>query len=111
MIPNVLILQILRLNCSPLLLVYPLNHRRHDNTNRKHNQDKNFLGRLSDEQIKRLEMSFRYKAKTYQISDIFKDDFQLVDDYNSLINALNVSDLKDYYAVIVQELSKRKQNC
>ena len=70
-----------------------------------------FLGRLSDEQIKRLEMSFRYKAKTYQRSDIFKDDFQLVDDYNSLINALNVSDLKDYYAVIVQELSKRKQNC
>lgn len=70
-----------------------------------------FLGRLSDEQIKWLEMSFRYKAKTYQISDIFKDDFQLVDDYNSLINALNVSDLKDYYAVIVQELSKRKQNC
>ena len=70
-----------------------------------------FLERLSDEQIKRLEMSLRYKAKTYQISDIFKDDFQLVDDYNSLINALNVSDLKDYYAVIVQELSKRKQNC
>lgn len=69
-----------------------------------------FLGRLSDEQIKRLEMSFRYKAKTYQISDIFKDDFQLVDDYNSLINALNISDLKDYYAVIVQELSKRKQS-
>ncbi|ARK07347.1 hypothetical protein FDH39_gp020 [Salmonella phage Si3] len=55
-------------------------------------------------------MSFRYKAKTYQISDIFKDDFQLVDDYNSLINALNISDLKDYYAVIVQELSKRKQS-
>lgn len=69
-----------------------------------------FLGRLSDEQIKRLEMSFRYKAKNYQISDIFKDDFQLVDDYNSLINALNISDLKDYYAVIVQELSKRKQS-
>ncbi|QHR75853.1 hypothetical protein tootiki_80 [Escherichia phage tootiki] len=67
-----------------------------------------FLGRLSDEQIKRLEMSFRFQSKTYQISDIFKDDFQLVDDYNSLINALNVSDLKDYYAVIVQELSKRK---
>lgn len=70
-----------------------------------------FLGRLSDEQIKRLEMSFRFQSKTYQISDIFKDDFQLVDDYNALINALNVSDLKDYYAVIVQELSKRKQNC
>lgn len=69
-----------------------------------------FLERLSDEQIKRLEMSFRYKVKTYQISDIFKDDFQLVDDYNSLINALNISDLKDYYAVIVQELSKRKQS-
>ena len=69
-----------------------------------------FLERLSDEQIKRLEMSFRYKANTYQISDIFKDDFQLVDDYNSLINALNISDLKDYYAVIVQELSKRKQS-
>ena len=65
-----------------------------------------FLGRLSDEQIKRLEMSFRFKAKTYQISDIFKDDFQLVDDY-----ALNISDLKDYHTVIVQELSKRKQNC
>ena len=70
-----------------------------------------FLGRLSDEQIKRLEMSFRFQSKTYQISDIFKDDFQLVDDYNALINALNASDLKDYYAVIVQELSKRKQNC
>lgn len=70
-----------------------------------------FLGRLSDEQIKRLEMSFRFQSRTYQISDIFKDDFQLVDDYNSLINALNISDLKDYYAVIVQELSKRKQNC
>lgn len=70
-----------------------------------------FLGRLSDEQIKRLEMSFRFQSRTYQISDIFKDDFQLVDDYNALINALNVSDLKDYYAVIVQELSKRKQNC
>lgn len=69
-----------------------------------------FLGRLSDEQLKRLEMSFRYKASTYQVSDIFKDDFQLVDDYNSLINALNISDLKDYYAVIVQELSKRKQS-
>lgn len=69
-----------------------------------------FLGRLSDEQIKRLEMSFRFRASTYQICDIFKEDFQLVDDYNSLINALNVSDLKDYYAVIVQELSKRKQN-
>lgn len=67
-----------------------------------------FLGRLSDEQIKRLEMSFRFQSRTYQISDIFKDDFQLVDDYNSLINALNISDLKDYYAVIVQELSKRK---
>lgn len=70
-----------------------------------------FLERLSDEQLKRLEMSFRFKARTYQISDIFKDNFQLVDDYNSLINALNISDLKDYYAVIVQELSKRKQNC
>ncbi|HBD6880809.1 TPA: hypothetical protein KKP72_000282 [Shigella sonnei] len=70
-----------------------------------------FLERLSDEQIKRLEMSFRFKSCTYQISDIFKDDFQLVDDYNSLINALNISDLKDYHAVIVQELSKRKQNC
>ncbi|UPW39541.1 tail tube protein [Escherichia phage vB_EcoM_ESCO49] len=69
-----------------------------------------FLERLSDEQIKRLEMSFRFKARTYQISDIFKDDFQLVDDYNSLINALNTSDLKDYYAVIAQEMSKRKQN-
>ncbi|HBN4425741.1 TPA: hypothetical protein L2O37_004046 [Escherichia coli O25b:H4-ST131] len=69
-----------------------------------------FLGRLSDEQIKRLEMSFRFQSKTYQISDIFKDDFQLVDDYNSLINALNISDLKDYYAVIVQEMSKRKQS-
>lgn len=69
-----------------------------------------FLGRLSDEQIKRLEMSFRFQSKTYQISDIFKDDFQLVDDYNSLINALNISDLKDYYAVIAQEMSKRKQN-
>ncbi|QHR64788.1 hypothetical protein humlepung_113 [Escherichia phage humlepung] len=69
-----------------------------------------FLERLSDEQIKRLEMSFRFQSKTYQISDIFKDDFQLVDDYNSLINALNVSDLKDYYAVIVQELSKRKNS-
>lgn len=68
-----------------------------------------FLERLSDEQIKRLEMSFRFQSKTYQISDIFKDDFQLVDDYNSLINALNISDLKDYYAVIVQEMSKRKQ--
>lgn len=69
-----------------------------------------FLWRLSDEQLKRLEMSFRYKAKTYQISDILKDDFQLVNDYNALINALNISDLKDYYAVIVQEMSKRKQN-
>ncbi|WQZ26515.1 hypothetical protein ZHEEYJVH_CDS0129 [Shigella phage Tf] len=69
-----------------------------------------FLERLSNEQLKRLEMSFRFQSKTYQISDIFKEDFQLVDDYNSLINALNVSDLKDYYAVIVQELSKRKQN-
>lgn len=69
-----------------------------------------FLERLSDEQLKRLEMSFRFKSKTYQISDIFKDDFQLVDDYNSLINALNVSDLKDYYSVIVQELSKRKNS-
>lgn len=69
-----------------------------------------FLERLSDEQIKRLEMSFRFQSKTYQISDIFKDDFQLVDDYNSLINALNISDLKDYYAIIVQEMSKRKQN-
>lgn len=68
-----------------------------------------FLGRLSDEQLKRLEMSFRFQSRTYQISDIFKDDFQLVDDYNSLINALNISDLKDYYAVIVQEMSKRKQ--
>ena len=71
---------------------------------------RSFLERLSDEQIKRLEMSFRFQSKTYQISDIFKDDFQLVDDYNALINALNISDLKDYYAVIVQELSKRKQN-
>lgn len=70
-----------------------------------------FLERLSDEQLKRLEMSFRFRARTYQISDIFKDNFQLVDDYNSLINALNISDLKDYHAVIVQELSKRKQNC
>lgn len=70
-----------------------------------------FLERLSDEQLKRLEMSFRFQSRTYQISDIFKDDFQLVDDYNSLINALNISDLKDYYAAIVQELSKRKQNC
>ncbi len=70
-----------------------------------------FLERLSDEQLKRLEMSFRFRARTYQISDIFKDDFQLVDDYNSLINALNISNLKDYHAVIVQELSKRKQNC
>lgn len=69
-----------------------------------------FLGRLSDEQMKRLEMSFRFQSRTYQISDIFKDDFQLVDDYNALINALNISDLKDYYAVIVQELNKRKQN-
>lgn len=69
-----------------------------------------FLELLSDEQLKRLEMSFRFRARTYQISDIFKDDFQLVDDYNSLINALNISDLKDYHAVIVQELSKRKQN-
>lgn len=69
-----------------------------------------FLGRLSDEQLKRLEMSFRFQSKTYQISDIFKEDFQLVDDYNALINALNISDLKDYYAVIVQEMSKRKQN-
>lgn len=69
-----------------------------------------FLERLSDEQLKRLEMSFRYKAKTYQISDVLKDDFQLVDDYNSLINALNISDLKDYYAVIVQELNKRKNS-
>lgn len=70
-----------------------------------------FLERLSDKQLKRLEMSFRFRARTYQISDIFKDNFQLVDDYNSLINALNISDLKDYHAVIVQELSKRKQNC
>lgn len=69
-----------------------------------------FLERLSDEQIRRLEMSFRFQPRTYQISDIFKDDFQLVDDYNSLINALNASDLKDYYAVIVQELSKRKNS-
>lgn len=69
-----------------------------------------FLERLSDEQLKRLEMSFRFRARTYQISDIFKDNFQLVDDYNSLINALNISDLKDYHAVIVQELSKRKQS-
>ena len=69
-----------------------------------------FLERLSGEQIKRLEMSFRFQSKTYQISDIFKDDFQLVDDYNSLVNALNTSDLKDYYAIIVQEMSKRKQN-
>ena len=70
----------------------------------------NFLGRLSDEQIKRLEMSFRFQSKTYQISDIYKEDFQLVDDYNALINALNISDLKDYYAVIVQELNKRKNS-
>lgn len=69
-----------------------------------------FLERLSDEQLKRLEMSFRFQSKTYQISDIFKEDFQLVDDYNALTNALNISDLKDYYAVIVQEMSKRKQN-
>ncbi|QKN88674.1 hypothetical protein SapYZU01_111 [Salmonella phage SapYZU01] len=69
-----------------------------------------FLERLSDEQIKRLEMSFRFQSKTYQISDIFKEDFQLVDDYNALINALNISDLKDYYAVIVQELNKRKNS-
>lgn len=69
-----------------------------------------FLERLSDEQLKRLEMSFRFQSKTYQISDIFKEDFQLVDDYNALTNALNISDLKDYYAVIVKEMSKRKQN-
>ncbi|HEG7433039.1 hypothetical protein [Salmonella phage BPSELC-1] len=69
-----------------------------------------FLERLSDEQLKRLDMSFRFQSKTYQISDIFKEDFQLVDDYNALINALNINDLKDYYAVIVQELNKRKQN-
>lgn len=67
-----------------------------------------FLERLSDEQIKRLEMSFRFRASTYQICEIFRDDFQLVDDYNALINALNISDLKDYHAVIVQELNKRK---
>lgn len=67
-----------------------------------------FLERLSVEQLKRLEMGFRFKAGTYQVSDILSGDFQLVDDYNALLNALNTSDLKDYHAVIVHEINKRK---
>ena len=67
-----------------------------------------FLERLNVEQLKRLEMGFRFKANTYQVSDILNGDFQLVDDYNALLNALNISDLKDYHAVIVHEISKRK---
>ncbi|AAQ14617.1 unknown [Salmonella phage FelixO1] len=43
MIPNVLILQFLRLNCSPLLLVFPLNHHRHYSTSQRHILDKNSL--------------------------------------------------------------------
>lgn len=67
-----------------------------------------FLERLNVEQLKRLEMGFRFKANTYQVSDILSGNFQLVDDYNALLNALNISDLKDYHAVIVHEISKRK---
>nr|DAJ98492.1 MAG TPA: hypothetical protein [Caudoviricetes sp.] len=67
-----------------------------------------FLERLNVEQLKRLEMGFRFKADTYQVSDILSGDFQLIDDYNALLNALNISDLKDYHAVIVHEISKRK---
>ncbi|URY12767.1 hypothetical protein EAMBIBNC_00010 [Citrobacter phage BSwM KMM4] len=68
-----------------------------------------FLERLSVEQLQRLEMGFRFKADTYQISDVLSGNFELVNDYNALLNAIQATDLKEYYPVITQEINKRKK--
>lgn len=68
-----------------------------------------FLERLSIEQVQRLEMGFRFKADTYQISDVLSGDFELVNSYNALLDAIQAPDLKEYYPVIAQEINKRKK--
>lgn len=74
----------------------------------KNNLVTGFLERLDASQLERLEMSFRYSVNLYKIQDILNGDYQLINSYNALLEALQVTDLKDYYPVIVQEISKRK---
>lgn len=74
----------------------------------KNNLVTGFLEHLDASQLERLEMSFRYSVNMYKIQDILNGDYQLINSYNALLEALQVTDLKDYYTVIVQEISKRK---
>lgn len=66
-----------------------------------------FLKLLSLEQLKRLEMSFRFHSQTYQISDILDGDFQLTSEYNAVLHAINERDLSKYHTVIVKEIQER----
>lgn len=68
---------------------------------------KNFLQLLTLEQLKRLEMSFRFHAQTYQISDILDGDFQLTSEYNAVLTAINEKNLSKYYTVIIKEIQER----
>ncbi|QBP33073.1 hypothetical protein Silverhawkium_gp119 [Shigella phage Silverhawkium] len=76
----------------------------------KINLVRGFLERLDGTQLQRLEMSFRFKAKTYQINDVLSGDFELINDYNVLLESLQVADLTDYYPVVAQEINKRKNS-
>ncbi|ALH46992.1 hypothetical protein AVU07_agp101 [Escherichia phage phiSUSP1] len=74
----------------------------------KINLVRGFIERLSLEQLKRLEMSFRFKAETYRIDNILAGDFKLISDYDILLEAIQDINLKDYYIVIAQEINKKE---
>ena len=74
----------------------------------KINLVRGFLERLTLEQLKRLEMSFRFKAETYRIDNILDGDFKLISDYDILLESIQDINLKDYYIVIAQEINKKE---
>ncbi|ATE85851.1 hypothetical protein Sf13_gp51 [Shigella phage Sf13] len=74
----------------------------------KINLVRGFLERLNLEQLKRLEMSFRFKAETYRIDNILDGDFKLISDYDILLESIQDINLKDYYIVIAQEINKKE---
>lgn len=69
-------------------------------------QVKKFLDRLNAAQLSCLEMTLQFKAGTYQLSDIFNGDFEMIRDYNNLLNYMEEDNLINYHDIILQKINE-----
>lgn len=65
-----------------------------------------FLKRLSPAQLNCLEMTLQFRAGTYKLADIFNSDFELIRDYNNLLNLIEKETLAEFHDLILQRINE-----